>query len=86
MSDDKTNRGEPDRSLVSENEKYEREYFRNKLKAKNPLAEANLTDSEIDEIMHECFRKIAPSRSREKMESCVYPEAIRRASLKWIKP
>lgn len=30
MSDDKTNRGEPDRSRVSLNEGYELEYFANK--------------------------------------------------------
>lgn len=30
MSDDKTNRGEPDRSRVSLNESYELEYFANK--------------------------------------------------------
>jgi hypothetical protein len=30
MSDDKTDRGEPDRSRVSLNERYELEYFANK--------------------------------------------------------
>lgn len=63
MSDDKKNRGAPDRNLISFKQKYEFDYAANQLQKQVP----DTTKQEARQALTEAARENSPSEGREKI-------------------
>ena len=62
--DDKTNRGEPDRSLYDHNDRNERAYMLDKMRKRYPAE----SDEEIQKAIEFAIKNAGNSESREKIE------------------
>jgi hypothetical protein len=63
MADDKKNRGNPDRNLISFKQKYEVEYAVTQLQKQVP----DTTKQEARDALLAAARKVSPSEGREKV-------------------
>jgi hypothetical protein len=63
MTDDKKNRGNPDRNLIAFKEKYEVNYATKQLQKQVP----NTTRQEAKEALFSAAKRISPSEGREKI-------------------
>jgi hypothetical protein len=63
MTDDKKNRGNPDRNLISFKEKYEVDYAVKQLQKQVP----NTTRQEAKDALTSAAKKVSPSDGREKI-------------------
>jgi hypothetical protein len=63
MTDDKKNRGNPDRNLIAFKEKYEVDYATKQLQKQVP----NTTRQEAKDALFSAAKRISPSEGREKI-------------------